>query len=257
MSLQKRTADGGTSTVQRQTKVTADSLLQSLWTVKNMSSLISPMKDVLLTNIPEEMEMYLIGKVYEARKSEASNGKFPYERNRTYKETANYVAEELGIGATTVKRYFRYTRGIDAIRKADAQMAEDILTGRKKTRVMDIMGIGVAKDDARKQMVNAILFGTVRKQGKKYTHEKHSKKDLKKINDCVSSLLGAVDDSKSIASVLKTIRINSEPFINMLRQTIAGDMELCMAHREDLIRTIRNDVINKIEEIEEEIKNYE
>ena len=269
----ERTGDGGTSTIRKQKYETAESVLQFLLSV-NEEGITDPEQIAELckeaigrTGVTEEMRMYLIGKMYGMRKLElkrmkrkfhAPNDKYPCPRGGGgRREIADYVAQEIGIGPTTVKRYGLYAKGIEAIWSVEPDVAEAILATKKIVSLKAVADIGKAEPEVRKSMIDVtILRKSVLTETEVRRPAKRSK-DMNMIAECVSSLFGTAENTYTVASLVRDIRMNSEPFINMLSQLVEQHKDLCARHKNEVMKALIESVIYKIEEIEEEIKHYE
>ena len=270
--VKKRTAVGGTTAIRNgEPQPSSESVLDFLWGVNEDS--VTDLKQILkdqigLPNITAEMRMYFVGKLYEVMKNEASaqgdrrdargwrksNDTLPCTRNGRYRETADYVAEEVSLGATTVKRYGLYTKGIDAIRCTDEDSARAILTAKRHVRTNDVISIGMADPETQAYMTGALILGRQINTVKVVSKARRRKNDLNAIAECVSSLFGGTDNEYTAESVMRDIRMNAEPFVNMLAQLISRNAELCRGSKGEIIRTINENVIFRIKEIEEEIE---
>jgi len=269
-----RTADEATSAIRGQKTGFNESVIDFLWSVnddsvKDTDTLIEIIKKRISEGgLTEEIEAYLIGRVYELIKSEAvmagsrrnkkghkqSNSKYPCSRTGKYREIADYAGEPFGMHGATVRKHSLYKKGIDAIRSVNEELAESILKSERFVRRVDVMEIGNADRDVRESMINAVILGKPTNRTLAIKRTKRKKQDLRKIAECVSSLYGATDNEYRIDSLLQDIRMNSEPFINMLGQTIAQNEALCREHKAEVISTITETIINKINEFEEVIK---
>ena len=67
--------------------------------------------------------------------------------------------------------------------------------------------------------------------------------------------INKIDLLEDKTKLLEDIRMNAEPFIKTLRHMVKHNMRLCRQNREDVIRAITEDIIYKIEEIEEEVRH--
>lgn len=271
-AVKERTAGAGTPTIQWQNQQSADSLLEILWSVNDDSvneQTAEAMKACINSaSITNEMRMYFVGRLYEIRKAKIAmvskerdtkglfvkNAKATCMRDSRYRETADHVAEELGIGATTVKKYGLVAKGIDAVRSIDEKTARKILSAEKKVRVDDLRAIGIADPAIQKGLAKSLVLGRSIDKRKVISKARHRKEDLGRIAECVSGLFGeAVPAEYTFTQLKKDIMNNAEPFISLLEQMISNNMELCRKNRKALASVIHENIIQKIEKIEEEI----
>lgn len=269
----ERIGDGGTSTIREQKYQTMESVLQFLLSV-NDEDVTEPEQIAELckeaidrTGVTEEMRMYLIGKMYGMRKLElkrmkrkfhAPNDKYPCPRGSGgCREIADYVAHEIGIGPTTVKRYGLYAKGIDAIHGVEPDVAEAILATKKIVSLKVVADIGKAEPEVRKSMIDVTILRKSVLTETEVRRPSRRTQDMSRIAECVSSLFGTAENTYTVASLVRDIRMNSEPFINMLSQLVEQHKDLCARHKNEVMKALIESVIYKIEEIEEEIKHYE
>ena len=273
----ERTADAGTPAIQKPNQISAESVIENLWAVNedsvtNDEELVQILKEqfasVASTN---EQRMYFVGKLYELRKSQVSaggvkrdasgliqsNSLFPCTKHGKYRETADYVAEEIGLSATTVKRYGLYTKGIDAVFGFDKDVARSILNAERKVRSSDLVDIGMADPSDKREMVEGMVFRRPVRTERVVSRTRKRKEDYRKIEECVSHLFGDANNEYTKDSLIRDIRINSEPFVSMIGQLLSQHSGLCRENLTDVIRTINEEIIFKIEEIEEDLRSHE
>jgi hypothetical protein len=84
------------------------------------------------------MPFPIIGKMYEARKKShgASDGfrgnqsvSAQFGHQQKAGRTVDAIAQEVGVGKETVKRYEKFSKGIDALRDSCPEAAEKVLNG--------------------------------------------------------------------------------------------------------------------------------
>ena len=273
MKLQKeKPADVAASTGQ-ETKHGTDIMiiLQHLFDVNDDSVTCNDLYEWIgIEGITEELRSYIAGRLYDIRKGDVGhnqcernpdgtfipNANTPMKNGR-YLETADYVAKDLGCATSTVKRNGQYSKGIDAIKRVDPRSAEAILLHKKVVSKVNIVAIGAADPDAQDEMISALVTGKPVYADRSVKKTKKRREDLSRIAECVSSLFCGTENEYTINSLCREIRMNAEPFVEMLRQKIEQNKELCAKHKTAVMRALIESVIYKIEDIEEEIRNYE
>lgn len=88
---------------------------------------------------------YALGKEYEAMMaSQPINRKRNGERTKRIDEI---VGERYGVNASTVDRAYKFSQGMDAIRKVYPTLAEDIMSGKRTIVKKEVIRIGTASDE--------------------------------------------------------------------------------------------------------------
>ena len=264
----ERTADVAASAIQTVTNETNYSLLTRLMPVNDDSvtdreQIEADIRHQLSgTDVPRYIRMYLVGKFYELRKNDVKamgrkrgeRGKFMPDKRSKYRETADWVADELRICSTSVKRYYMYAKGIDAVTRMDRDLALSILKKEKRVRTDDIVAIGMSDPGTQKDMIDTAILGRAPEPLPLVSKSKRKRSDLGKIAECVSSLFGEAEGRYSVDALVRDIRLNAEPFINTLSQMILHNADLCRENKSEVIRVITEQIVCKTEEIEEEIR---
>lgn len=120
-------------------------------------------------NLTEAQKTYLIGKLYEARKhvkrGAQIGNQFAVKKHNdqsgrnVFRETADVIAYEQGVGTGTVIHAGRFARGIDAIRNISQETASNILTDKKKITKEVVERIGAAPEPERTALITAVIEG--------------------------------------------------------------------------------------------------
>ena len=82
-------------------------------------------------NLTDEQRTVLIGKMFEARKNlHGGDRKSKGQNGPLIKgDTAQAIADEIGVGRNTVKRAEKFTKGIDKLKEVSEEAADKILAG--------------------------------------------------------------------------------------------------------------------------------
>ena len=129
-------------------------------------------------NLSNEQRIDLIGRMYEDRKKGigehkgnqytqmecGQNGHIPFDENKP--RTAEKMAEELGIGARTIRRAEKFAHGIDAIREVSDEAASKILRGGSGVNRKTVLDFPKMEHDEKVKLTDAIVTGTLKDDAK-------------------------------------------------------------------------------------------
>lgn len=117
-------------------------------------------------NLTEQQRAYMIGKMYEARKNmhggDRRSENFSSIQNGNLKcggRIGEAIAKELGVGNGTVLRAKDFAKGVDAIREADAEVAEKILAGKANISKAEVQSLAKAEPEVVKETAKSIKEG--------------------------------------------------------------------------------------------------
>lgn len=80
---------------------------------------------------------------------------------------SDIIAEEQGVNHSTVIRSEHFAKGIDAIRESSANVADDILAGKRRDITnKTVQQIGTAKPDERSSLVQSVVSVPPKKRGR-------------------------------------------------------------------------------------------
>ena len=116
-------------------------------------------------NLSPERKKFLLGKEYESTK--LAVGGQPGNSNKvnrcgqnghidSEKRTCERIAEENGVGARTVRRAEKYSKGIDAAEEAVPGAQEEILSGRIKATDEQIVALASIPKDERPELLEEL-----------------------------------------------------------------------------------------------------
>lgn len=131
-------------------------------------------------NLTDEQKMYLLGKLYEARKNTKGGDRrsegFSKPENQDLKKRKNstsyQIAKEQGVGHDTVERAEKFAKGLDAIREADAEVADQILAGKSNISKAEVQSLAKAEPEVVKETAKSIKEG---RHSKYYLPGEHSR----------------------------------------------------------------------------------
>ena len=205
-------------------------------------------------NLTSEQKTYLLGKLYEARKKTVGN---PGARNPdgTYQRRQNgavggrvreQIMQEQHVGQKTVERAETYAKGIDAIREADPEFADEILTSRKKIKKTDIMAVGRAKPDKKPLAIERIKTGGP---------VGLTSEDIKEIESIVNSMADDNVMEFSIENLAEQIKVNAEMYVRALSNLLMDHSDLCNEDPQFIVRAIDEHLTKQIDKIKERLND--
>lgn len=111
-------------------------------------------------NLTDEQRMLLLGKMYEARKqSHGGQIRGCSQNGDTVQRVSEQIAQEMGVGKNTVLRAEKFAKGIEAIREADAEVAEKILAGKANISKAEVQSLAKAEPEVVKETAKSIKEG--------------------------------------------------------------------------------------------------
>ena len=198
-------------------------------------------------NLTEEQKMFLIGKLYGARKH--SHGGQIGNRNaakRTSQDdksvsaeqkdnkqgwVINQIAEEQKVSPATVKRAEDYAQGIEAIREEEPELADAILKSEKKVAKVNVGAIARANPEERKQMIQEIKeTNTVKKRSKNASTQE--------IGSIVETMSDETVMEYTVSMMKEQIRLNAEAFIRSLANLLKDHSGLYAEHTQEINKEI-------------------
>lgn len=232
-------------------------------------------------NLTEQQRAYMIGKMLESRKRSVGEHKgnqytqlearenrgFPSERTkREIKDgTSAIIANELGIGATTVRDNEKFAKGIDTIKEEDPEFANEILIGKKNVNKTDVMNIARAKEEKRAEMIEAIknrepLNPKPKKERPRFMIP--STTENRQLSENIAASIEELKDTDTkseytIEMFLTVIRMGAERYVKSLQNDIEFHKELLEeeSNRQMISETITESIINEMKKIKESIEN--
>lgn len=183
-------------------------------------------------NLSDENKTYLWGKIFEARKKiRGSNNQYVQAKSEKDQsdtfhsgDTAQIIANELGIGRQTVKRAEKFSKCIDSIKEMSAEAADKILAGGTKVTKKAVREFKELDGPKKKQFVDSVLSGEVPKQ-KAVPKQKQKIVDIANNPSREYTEQDAIDEfivitDEFIAKAERMLRIRSK--VTMRSKTIAN-----------------------------------
>lgn len=200
-------------------------------------------------NLTDEQRTYMIGKMYEARKNSRGGDRKSSLQNDDLEKgpahTARLIADEVGVGRSTVERSERFAKGIDTLRGESPEAADIVLRGKSgmsRSQVSDIRNMNQA---LRKETAKAIIDG--RPPAKKSVGRTTSIREINKA--IIQSDATARDEDKlpeyTVDDLCDEIAVNAESYVAMLKNTLKIRSTVINADRDrvrDSIQKIIDDI---------------
>lgn len=181
--------------------------------------------------------------------------------------TSDQIAKELGIGSRTVDRAISYAKGINAISNVSPDTANRILNGEIKVTKHDVASVAKASPTDIPAMIESIRSGRRVNQAKvpdkvvtkptgKYTGggTKEYREQRQKIAETAQRLYDPeAKPEYTLGSLADEIRWNAESFVKLIANLLNDHHELVNANKEAVKSLLEDQIINKFNEIKEEI----
>lgn len=222
-------------------------------------------------NLTEELQEYCRGKMLEARKktrgapSNNKNASKQIAQNGPFVsgDTAQNIANELGVSRNTVKRSEKFSKGVDAIRDISPEAANKILSGTSGTFKQDIRNFTKMGEDEQKKFVEAIETGEKPKIEKPKPkrnpnsdrgNTKEDRAIAAKVAEAVAGL--SSDDSKgyTLDILLNELEVNGAEYVRLLQNAVTDHPELMTEWNKPVIAETIQTIINNIINVKESIK---
>lgn len=205
-------------------------------------------------NLTDEQRTYMIGKMYEARKKSKGNhgehgedGRYLSRQNEDKgpARTARLIADEVGVGRSTVERSERFAKGVDTLRGESPEAADIVLRGKSgmsKSQVSDIRNMDKA---LRKETAKTIVDGIP--PAKKSVGLPAS---IRAINQAIIQSDATARDEDSLPKytvddLCEEIKVNADTYVSMLRNTLTIRSTVLDADR----TRVRNSIQKIIDDI--------
>lgn len=211
-------------------------------------------------NLTDEQRMMLLGKMYEARKNSlGGNRGNQYAKvassqngNMANARVSEQIAQEMGVGKNTVLRAEKFAKGIEAIREADAEVAEKILAGKANISKAEVQSLAKAEPEVVKETAKSIKEGKHSKyflpgaNNRNYHKEKEENLPKPQIPSDPNWMPeygfdDLVEEAKGITS----------NFVKQMRRLMAENKKLVSGNFAEFEKVL-NEVENELEKLKEE-----
>ena len=198
-------------------------------------------------NLTEELRSYLIGKMYESRKKSLGaadgfrgnqytnvvNPHFDDLPKKGAKNSAQIIAEEIGVGRATVERAEKFSKGVDAVREHSKEAADSILSGKVSMTKSAVQNISSLPKEQQSAVAEAIMQGDAKKAEIIALPQKAEKRNLgrssavrqememlDKIHEQLTAAPGQTTAEDEAATLVHEIELSVDSFIASVRQTL-------------------------------------
>lgn len=207
-------------------------------------------------NLTEEQRTMLIGKMYESRKKSvgAQFGNKNAEKQCHQNEdivsqgrSVHKIAQELGVGTSTVERAEKFSKGIDALAEVNKEAADEVLKGKTGVNKKTIMEFPKMEPLRQKEVAEAIMRGDIKKEQNKGGNPRGWTKEDRESRALTEAIVADMYNPElkpyTIEMLEEEIELNGQSAINVLRQVV-------LVERTDLLSGENNRrVVQKIENI--------
>ena len=208
-------------------------------------------------NLNDDQRTNLMGKLYDSRKKSRGaplgneNAKKQRDQNELIEngpnKAAREIANELGVGVSTVKRAYEYSQGIDALAEVSKEAADEVLKGKTGVSKKTIMSFPKMEPDRQKEVAESIMRGDIKQEQKKSGNPrgwtKEDRENRAMMEAIVEDMYSPEVKPYTIEMLEQEIELNGESAINVLRQVV-------LVERTNLLSGENNRrVVKKIENI--------
>lgn len=208
-------------------------------------------------NLTDEQRTVLIGKMFEARKkTRGSNNQYiqaksEKDQNDTFHsgDTAQTIANELGIGRQTVKRAEKFSKGIDILSEVSHEAVDKILKGGSGVRKKDVIELPQMEPEKIEHFAQAVLSGEVKEQTKpKRKGNTREAREQAKLLDKICAEMYDLEHTKefTIDMMKEQIEANSQNYVDILRGILTENSTLLVGENRQLIADTIDTAIGKI-----------
>lgn len=226
-------------------------------------------------NLTDEQRAYTIGKMYEARKhSEAfkgnqyttksgrdQNGLNQSGRSRVYEQ----IADEVGVGDNTVKRWEKFAKGVDALREISPEAADKVLKGKADITKAEVQAIGKMESEKVQETAEKILNPPTdeekrnqRKVGAKIsrvsTETDEDRERMARIEAIVKDMYDPTTAPEfTIDLLIEDIELNGQTYVELLDNTLNDRSNLVTNENKPVILAAINKVVDGILKVRDSI----
>ena len=227
-------------------------------------------------NLTDEQRTVLIGKMYEARKKSCGG-----DRGNQYTKvascqndnlaitgpakTARQIAQEVGVGQSTVNRAEKFSKGIDALAEVSKEAADKILAGGSGVNKKDVMDVPKMELEQRKEFAQAVISGEKPKpkpiKNSNIPSKPRSKKseEDQEIENRVGRIIEIQNDinrdtSITIQDLAELVEEDGKDYVSSLRNMLVVRSTLLVGENRQMIAKVIENIINEIYKVKELLK---
>lgn len=228
-------------------------------------------KQIGRRNITDEQRTVLIGEAYKAQKlsiggdrgtDHDASGKFSasphFEDLRKRQKTASKIAEQFGVGKSTVERAEQFLDGLNAAEEVVPGFKEAVLAGDIKVKKNEVAAIKKMPEPERTSAVESILNGESPKK-KSYNPTGFPKQEREQ-KAGISAIIADMYDTDAesdydISALLEEIAANAGSYIRQVKRTLEIRSSIVSGNEAAVADSLFTNITQKINEIMEELKN--
>lgn len=193
-------------------------------------------------NLTDEQKTYMIGKMYEARKQHLGNHAERGEGGRYLsrqsddlgekRKTAKIIADDLGIGQSTVERAGRFAQGVDKIREASPSAADKVLTGEANITKTAVQELSKGEPEAVTAAAEKINAGEA--------VEVETIKSLRGYKEPLVPRVSTLDGQtqkigEEFSDVLEDLNLTADTFLRQFEKTLRENRKLVKANLAEVV----------------------
>lgn len=204
-------------------------------------------------NLTDEQRTYLLGKLYEARKQAHGGDRKSSDQigHLIHGRIKEKIAEEQGVGQGTVQRAEHFAKGIDAIREQEPELAENILTAKKKVNKTDVAKLAKAKEEDRPNIIAELKRNKPRVVKTKEEREE-DKKLSERLSENVNRMRSGGKVEATADDLISMVQDLADASLASLKSILGTHIDIVNENKKDIserIIKIFNETVDKIKEI--------
>ena len=217
-------------------------------------------------NLTDEQRMYMIGKMYEARKKSAggtganqhtvSKEQLPQNAEVAKRRygTATAIGNEIGVNGSTVERAEKFSKGVDALREVSPEAADKVLNGKTGVTKIDVQELAKAEPEIVEAFAKAIEENKKPVRPKRPPKTEEEKRDLAEIEAIMRDMRDPTTTPEfTIDFLIEDIELNGQTYVELLANTIADRKNLATNENKPLIVAAINKVVDGILKVRDSI----
>ena len=223
-------------------------------------------------NLTDEQRTYTIGKMYEARKKssggqtgnvnaekrDAQSGQLVSTTDKATHGVSGELAIELNVGRNTVRRAEHFAKGVDALRKVNAEAADKVMNGSAKIHKQTVAEIAKMEPDEIEVAADAILMGNAIQKPVKHNKQPRriktdeERRELDEIRAIVEDMCDPTTTPEfTIDLLIEDIEVNADIYVQLLRNTLTDRSNLVTDENKPRIAAAIDKVVENIMKVRE------
>lgn len=213
-------------------------------------------------NLTDEQRTVLIGKMFEARKNLHGGDRKSKDQNGPLikGDTAQAIADEIGVGRNTVKRAEKFAKGLDKIAEVSPEAAGKILAGNSGINKAAVMDLVKKNEDEVKEFAESVVSGEAKQQKKKRSGNPASlvpggfTKEEREQRERIEKIVNNMYDTESektftVENFIEEITLNGDAYVSQLGNSLSDHNDLITVETLEEIDKAVEKIIKKIEKV--------